>query len=299
MEFSRFSTRFAIPLLFVFLWSTGFIGAKYGLPYAEPFTFLFVRMTIAASLLFVIAHIFKEPWPLRLIDYGHVAIVGVLIHGVYLGGVFFAISIGIDAGLSALIVSLQPLVTVLLAARFLSEKITSMTITGIALGLAGVLMVVFDDGIGSTHTVPAGLIACVFSLLAISIGTVYQKRYCGNVALLPGVCIQFTANAVFLVLLANYYETMKINWTADFIFALSWLVLVLSLGAVLLLMWLIQRGNAGQVASLFYLVPPFAAVEAWWLFDETLSGVALVGMALCVAGVAVVVRVPAKSKPMK
>ncbi len=293
MALSSISIRFLVPLLFVFLWSTGFIGAKYGLPYAEPFTFLFVRMAIASSLLFIIAQVLREPWPTRLADYGHVAVVGILIHGVYLGGVFYAISIGLNAGISALIVSLQPLITVILAAWFLAESITPLKIAGITAGLAGVLIVVFDRGLNFSNTVPAGLTACVFSLLAISAGTVYQKRYCGSVALLPAVCIQFTANTVLLVILATQLETMQIHWTGDFLFALAWLVVVLSLGAVLLLMWLIQRGNAGQVASLFYLVPPFAAVEAWLLFDESLSRVALAGMAMCVVGVAMVVRATA------
>ncbi|MEM7257421.1 MAG: DMT family transporter [Pseudomonadota bacterium] len=292
MATNSLTTRYLIPLLFVFLWSTGFIGAKYGLPYAEPFTFLFVRMAIAASLLFTIALFLRVPWPEKLLDYGHVSVVGILIHGVYLGGVFYAISIGIDAGLSALIVSLQPLVTVILAAWWLSESVTGLKIAGIVAGLIGVLMVVFDGGLTFKHTVPAGLLACVFSLLAISVGTVYQKRFCSNIALLPAVCIQFTANTVFLLIPAYHLETMQIAWAGDFIFALSWLILALSLGAVLLLMWLIQRGNAGEVASLFYLVPPFAALEAWLLFNETLSGVALVGMAFCVVGVALVVRTP-------
>lgn len=253
-------------------------------------------MAIAATLLFFIALIIREPWPHRLFDYFHIAVVGILIHGVYLGGVFYAISVGVNAGLSALIVSLQPLVTVLLAALFLAESVTVPKLTGIALGLAGVSMVIFDDGLNLSHIVPLGIAACIVSLLAISTGTVYQKRFCSDIALLPSVCVQFTANTIFMLSLAYPFETMQIIWTPDFVFALSWLVLVLSLGAVLLLMWLIKRGDAGRVASLFYLVPPFAAVEAWWLFNETLSEIALFGMALCVVGVAVVIRSPATAK---
>ncbi len=290
MPSDTLSTKFLIPLLFVFLWSTGFIGAKFGLPYAEPFTFLFVRMVIAASLLFLIALVMREPWPVRLRDYANVSLVGVLIHGVYLGGVFFAISKGVDAGLSALIVSLQPLVTVILAALFLTEPVTKWKSAGIAAGFLGVLMVVFGRGTNTTGAIPLGLLFCVFSLLGISIGTIYQKRYCTGIALLPGVCIQYTANVLFLLVICLQFETMQIQWTGNFIFALTWLVIVLSLGAVLLLMWLIQRGNAGQVASLFYLVPPFAAVEAWLLFNEQMSAVSVVGMLFCVAGVAMVLR---------
>lgn len=282
-----------IPLLFVFLWSTGFIGAKYGLPYAEPFTFLFVRMVIAAGLLYSMVLVLREPWPARFRDYAHAALVGVLIHGVYLGGVFYAISIGVNAGTSALVVSLQPLLTVALAAVFLNEKITIPKICGIVAGLAGVILVVSDRASGAGQIIPVGLMFCVFSLLGISIGTIYQKRYCTGIALLPGVCIQYTANCIFLLIIATRFETMQIQWNSEFIFAMSWLVLALSLGAVFLLMWLIKRGDAGQVASLFYLVPPFTAIEAWLLFGETLSWVAVVGMFLCALGVSLVIREPA------
>ena len=290
MTSNSVSTRYLIPLLFVFLWSTGFIGAKYGLPYAEPFTFLFVRMLIAASLLYIIAIVLRQQWPVNLRDYFNVGLVGVLIHGVYLGGVFFAISRGVDAGLSALIVSLQPLVTVILAAAFLSEPVTRWKTAGIVAGFAGVLLVLTGTGLRADGAEPVGLLFCVFSLLGISIGTIYQKRYCTGIALLPGVCTQYTANVLFLLVLCLAFESMQIQWTGDFIFALSWLIIVLSLGAVLLLMWLIQRGDAGQVASLFYLVPPFAAAEAWLLFNEQMSGLAIAGMLLCVAGVAMVLK---------
>jgi len=142
MRLSNIATNFLIPLLFVFLWSTGFIGAKYGLPYAEPFTFLFVRMVIAAALLYVITLYTGVPWPTRGKDYLHMAVVGMLIHGIYLGGVFFAISRGMDAGISALIVSLQPLATVALAAVFLGESLNRYKISGVLIGLVGVVMVI-------------------------------------------------------------------------------------------------------------------------------------------------------------
>ena len=290
MQLSTIATNFLIPLLFVFLWSTGFIGAKYGLPYAEPFTFLFVRMVIASALLYLIALHTRVPWPTRISDYGHMAIVGMLIHGIYLGGVFFAISRGMDAGISALIVSLQPLVTVALAAVFLSEPLNRYKVLGVIIGLVGVVMVITARGIGSEKILPVGLISCSLSLFGIASGTIYQKKFCHNFSLLPAVCVQYVA-ATFLLLPGAYYlETMQIEWNSHFIFALAWLVLVLSLGAVILLMQLIQRGNASQVASLFYLVPPFTAVEAWLLFNEQLSKIAVLGIALCVIGVALVVR---------
>lgn len=290
MQHTKFFNAVLIPLLFVFLWSTGFISAKFGLPYAEPFTFLFIRMLIASALLFVATFFIKSLWPARLIDYLHVAIVGVLIHGVYLGGVFFAISRGLDAGISALIVSLQPLLTVMLAITYLNETLNRKKTIGIALGLVGVVVVISARGVGTDQIIPTGLLFCTFSLIGISAGTIYQKKFCGNLGLLPAVCIQYVATALFLLPIVLTFETMKIDWDIHFIFALSWLVLVLSLGAVILLMVLIERGDASQVAGLFYLVPPFTAVEAWLLFNEQLSAIAIAGIGLCVWGVALVIR---------
>jgi len=279
-----------IPLTFVFLWSTGFVGAKYGLPYAEPFTFLLVRMIIAAALLAVIILFTTQRWPTRKDQILHSMVVGVLIHGLYLGGVFFAISRGMGAGMSALIVGLQPLVTLLLASRFLDETINRRKVLGIALGIFGVALVVISQNPQTSMLVPIGILACVVALFGISVGTVYQKRYCADIDLLPSVCLQYIGNAMLLFVLTVSFETMSIQWTGEFIFAMAWLVVVLSLGAVLLLMWLIQRGDSGEVASLFYLVPPFTAIEAWLLFGESMSVPALVGFAMCVAGVALVVR---------
>lgn len=290
MPANRLSSSLLVPLLFVFLWSTGFIGAKYGLPYAEPVTFLLIRMIIAATLIYALIVVTRTDWPVELMTYIHVSIVGILIHGVYLGGVFFAISRGLDAGISALIVSLQPLATVILAVAFLNESLDLRKMTGIAFGLIGVLTVVLSSGISTGNLVPVGLLFCVFSLIGISVGTIYQKKYCSNVSLLPAVFIQYIANAIFLLPVAVRFETMVIDWSIHFIFALAWLVLVLSLGAVVLLMWLIRRGDASQVASLFYLVPPFAAIEAWLLFDEQLTVTGILGIALCVFGVALVIR---------
>jgi len=294
MPDNTLSTRVLFPLLFVFLWSTGFIGAKYGLPYVEPFTFLLVRMVIVAFLMLIIAFAFRARWPTRPALYVHASVVGVLIHGIYLGGVFFAISRGLDAGISALIVSLQPLLTVVLSVAFLAEASSARKNTGILLGLIGVLMVIVSGIVttgepAATQGITAtGIATCVIGLVSISVGTVYQKRYCSDMDLLTGACIQYLAVSVFLLGMALRFETMQILWTPQLIFALAWLVLALSCGAVLLLMWLLQRGDAGSVASLFYLVPPFTAIEAWLLFDEQLGWIAWTGMAICALGVALV-----------
>ena len=282
--------RYCIPLLFVALWSTGFIGAKFGLPAAEPFTFLGVRMLAALAILLALVPFFRLDWPSRARDYLHIAVVGILIHGIYLGGVFSAIYRGVDSGLSAVIVGLQPLVTVLLATLWLGERMGLLKILGLLTGFVGITLVIAERGIGIDGIDAVGFSLCLASLLAISVGTVYQKHFCATFDLLPGVLVQYVAAGIFYWILAFLLEQRDIYWTPRFLFALGWLVLVLSLGAVFLLMWLIRNGEAGRVASLFYLVPPFVAVEAWMLFDERLSLLSIGGIALCVLGVALVMR---------
>lgn len=288
-----------IPLLFVFLWSTGFIGAKLGLPYADPLTFLFIRMWMAATLFYIAVSFSRSRWSLTPREMFHASIVGMLFHALYLGGVFVAISLGTDAGFSALIVSMQPLLTVLLAYLFLGEHMNAGKLTGIGLGLAGACLVIVSNESYQpaapavaifSDVAQAGLALCLCALLAISVGTIYQKKFCANVDLLPSGCIQYVAAATLLLPMAATTEPMTVVWHSKFAFALLWLVLALSLGAVLLLMLLIRRNNAGNVASLFYLVPPFTAVEAWLLFGETVSAVDIVGIALIVAGLALVLR---------
>ncbi len=287
-------SRYFIPLLFVALWSTGFVGAKFGLPAAEPFTFLGVRMLLAVTAVGILIPFFRVSWPKRVVDYLHISVVGILIHGIYLGGVFSAIYRGVDSGLSAVVVGLQPLVTVLLSAVWLGERLGPVKLIGTLVGFAGILVVIGDRGIGIDGVNGAGLLFCVASLIAISVGTIYQKRHGTGFDLLAGVFVQYVAAGLFYWAMAFAFEQRDILWTPRFIFALGWLVLVLSLGAVLLLMWLIRHGEAGRVASLFYLVPPFVAVEAWLLFDEQLSMIAIGGIGLCVFGVAMVMRAPAK-----
>lgn len=290
----RLFIRYFVPLLFVSLWSTGFIGAKFGLPAAEPFTFLGVRMLAAVFLLTILVPFLPARWPRRIMDYVHIAVVGLLIHGIYLGGVFSAIYRGVDSGLSAVIVGLQPLVTVLLSTLWLGERLGLVKMLGTLTGFLGITIIVGDRGIGIDGIDALGFWLCVASLFAISTGTIYQKRFCAQFDLLPGVLVQYLAAGMFYWLLAFLLEQRDILWTPRFLFALGWLVLVLSLGAVFLLMWLIRNGEAGRVASLFYLVPPFVAVEAWLLFDERLSWASIAGILLCVTGVAIVMRTPEK-----
>ncbi|GJL83438.1 MAG: hypothetical protein DHS20C01_30720 [marine bacterium B5-7] len=284
--------RFA-PTLFVVLWSTGFVGAKFGLPYAEPATFLLIRFIIVAAILVVIVLWLRLPLPRRAIEYFHLSVTGILVHGVYLGGVFAAIHFGLNAGISALIVGTQPLLTAVMVGPLLGERISARQWLGFFAGVVGVFLVV-QGKISSDGQQILGVSFCVAALIAISIGTVYQKRFCAAMDLRTGTLIQFVAAGIFIAIFAGIYETGAIEWDPRFIFALAWLCIVLSIGAITLLMWLIRQGAASHVASLFYLVPPLVAFEAWILFDETLDSSAMAGMVLCALGVWLVLR---KSTP--
>ncbi|MHB8666305.1 MAG: DMT family transporter [Burkholderiales bacterium] len=278
----------AMPGLFVLLWSTGFISAKYGLPYAEPLTFLLLRFVMVVALMLPLALVMRAAWPGTLSQIGHVAVVGVLMQGGYLGGVFCSIHLGMSAGVSALIVGLQPILTAFASAPLFGEKLRARQWAGLLLGFGGVLLVVLGRA-ELTGITPATLALSLLALVSITAGTLYQKRYCGAVDLRTGSVIQFCAAGLVLLPLALAFETMRVHWTAAFIFTLAWLVLVLSIGAISLLYILIRSGAATRVASLFYLVPPATALMAYFIFGETLGAAAVMGMALAAIGVALVV----------
>lgn len=254
-------------------------------PHAEPLTFLTLRFGLAAALLVLVSLASRAPWPKRLTEIGHFAVAGLLVYGVYLGGVFLGISMGVEAGVSALIVGLQPLLTAALAAMLLGERVIPRQWLGLALGLFGVTLVLAGKIGQAPGSLPGG-IACAATLVGITVGTLYQKRFCANMDLRTGSVVQFVAAGAATAPLAFWFEHMQIQWHPDFVFALLWLLLVLSLGAVSLLYLLIRRGGASEVASLFFLVPPCTALIAWPLFHETLGPVALAGMAITAIGVA-------------
>jgi drug/metabolite transporter (DMT)-like permease len=270
------------PALFVVLWSTGFIAAKYGIPYAPPLTFLLLRFALVAALMTIVALALRAPWPTRH-EVLHLAVAATLVHGAYLGGVWIAIKGGMAAGTSAMLVGLQPLLTVLLARAWLGERVLPRQWLGLALGLAGVFLVVRHKVSFSGDA--SGLLPSLVALVGISVGTLYQKRHCAHVDLRSGAVVQFTACTLLFVPLA-LLEHEPVQWTGPFWFALLWSVLVLSVGAISLLYWLLRHGGAADVARLFYLVPPVTALMAFVLFGETLDALALVGMALIAAGVA-------------
>jgi len=280
------------PLLFVFLWSTGFIGAKYGLPYAEPLSFLFVRYLAVISLMTVIALLTRAPWPKAPMQWVHIGISGLLVHAVYLGGVFIAIKQGLPAGITSLVVGMQPLLTALGAGWLLGERVVGRQWLGLALGFVGVALVV-SGKFGDTAALGPMLVPALCALLGITVGTLYQKRYCARFDLRTGSVIQFVPTALATLPVILLFDGFHVDWTGDFIFALAWLVLVLSIGAISLLNLLIRSGSAVNVASLFYLTPLSTALIAFLMFDEKLGWLAVLGMGLAVSGVYLVAR-PAK-----
>jgi drug/metabolite transporter (DMT)-like permease len=277
----------AAPALFVALWSTGFIGTKYALEGAEPLTMQTLRMTLVVILLTLLALATRPTFPDRT-GIAHSIIASILVHGFYLGGTAVAIAHSVPAGLSALIPGLQPVLTSTLANRFLGERVTPMQWLGLLLGLSGVMLVLHNRSFEGQSLI--GWAASGVSLVSITIGTLYQKRFCSHIDWRAGNLIQFIAVTVFFALGAVMFETRAVNWTPTFVAATAWLSVVLSVGSIGVLYWLIRHSAATQVASLFYLVPGVTALMAFALFDERLDALSMVGMLVCAAGVVLVNR---------
>jgi drug/metabolite transporter (DMT)-like permease len=278
----------AAPVLFVVLWSTGFIGARYGLPYVEPLTFLAVRMIFVVAILGAISLIVGARWPNRY-EIANSFVAGSMVHGLYLGGVFIAIGEGVPAGISALITGLQPILTSTIANRFMGERVTPLQWLGLALGLVGVALVLHDRAIvvaGSTLGWTANFVA----LFGITLGTLYQKRFCGTIDWRTGNLMQYVAAGTLFWIGAFAFETRVVHWSGELVFAIAWLVLVLSIAAIGLMYWLIRRAAATSFASLFYLVPAVTALFAYLLFGEKLDALSMAGMVVCAAGVFIVSR---------
>jgi drug/metabolite transporter (DMT)-like permease len=279
------------PLLFVLIWSTGFIVAKFGLPYAPPLTFLLLRYGGVLVLLLPTLLLVRAPWPQG--KAAHIALAGVLVQAGYLSGVWSAIKLGMPAGLAALIVGLQPVLTAF-SARWVGERVGMRQWTGLMLGLAGVTLVV-KDKLTFNGASTSGVLLCAMALLSITAGTLYQKRFCPKFDLRSGALIQFAASALVTLPLAWWFEGLglglhTVQWTPQFIAALGWAVLALSIGAMFLLYALIRKNAATHLSSLMYLTPAVTALMAWWLFDESFTLAGALGIFLAAAGVAFVVR---------
>jgi drug/metabolite transporter (DMT)-like permease len=285
-NFEDFAAR-AAPSIFVVLWSTGFIGTKYVLQSAEPLTYLTIRMALVVVLMAVIVAIARPQWPDRA-GVAHSIVAGLLVHGFYLGGTAVAIAHSIPAGLSALIPGLQPILTSTLANRWLGERVTPLQWTGLLLGLAGVVLILHERPMSGEAC--WGWLASGVSLVSITLGTLYQRRYCGRIDWRSGNLVQYIAVTVFFAAGAWLFESNVVHWSGEFVLATVWLAVMLSIGSIGLLYWLIRRSAATAVASLFYLVPAVTAVMAYVLFDEQLDTVAIIGMVACAAAVFLVNR---------
>jgi drug/metabolite transporter (DMT)-like permease len=278
------------PVTFVLLWSTGFIVARYATDDAGPLTFLTIRLALSSLILVVVAAVMSAP----AIDRGQVVwagIVGVGLHAVYLGGVFVAIGWGLPSGVSALIGGLHPVVTTIAARFALDERLRPMQWVGVGLGFAGVVAVVVDRLSAGVSGITAGaLAAMVISVAGISSGTVVQRARGTTMPLLRGTAVQYAVSAAVLLPAALVWERFDAQFTWRFVLSLAWAVLVLSLAAVLLMLWLLQRQAAASVSSLFFLTPALSTLEAAILFGERLGPLALVGLAAALTGVALTTR---------
>jgi len=280
--------RLAAPVLFVFLWSTGFIGAKFGLPHAEPMTFVALRFGIVTGLVTLWALAIRAKWPPPQLVL-HTALIGVLMHAGFMGTTFVAISLGVEAGTAALIAALQPILSALLAHSVLGEKTRPSQWVGLCLGVVGVLLVVGNKltaGLGAA----SGYGLCVVALASLSFGTIWQKKYGSEVPATSGYVIQYAAATAVTLGLALTFETMRIDWSLDFAIALTWLVLAISIGAIVLLYGMLRTGAASRVSSLFFLTPASTALIGWAMFGEQLSVLALLGVAVAAAGVYIAAR---------
>jgi drug/metabolite transporter (DMT)-like permease len=278
----------AAPALFVALWASGFVVARLAMPHAPPLGFLSVRFLVTLLVLAPLIAIARARWPDRRTA-AHLAVAGLLIHAGYLSGVWVAVKLGMSAGVSALIVNLQPVLTAAWVATASGERVRGRQWTGLVLGFGGVAMVVAHR-IGVEGLAPASVALCVGALASITAGTHYQRRHAPSFDLRTGSFVQYAAALVAVGPLAMLLEDGRFDPVAPVFVALAWSVLALSIGAVFLMYLLIRRGSATRVASLFYLVPPVTALQAWLLFGEPFGALAALGMVLTAIGVALVVR---------
>ncbi|EJU9787439.1 TPA: DMT family transporter [Vibrio vulnificus] len=282
----------SIPFLFVLLWASGFVGARLGLQYAEPATLLAIRMLANIALFLLLIVLLRRRVPTGA-AFWHSCVVGLSIHGFYLGGTYWAISLGMPAGLSSLLVGIQPILTALILVVTVQERFRFSQWLGLALGLLGISLVLSGkmDWQTEAHKTLA-ITLCLIALVGITLGTLYQKRFCHGVDMVGGAMVQYLAATCLFLPFAWQFETMQVQWTTTFILTLVWLVVVLSCAAILLLLYMVKNGAASSVASVFYLVPPVTALQAWLMFGESFDAKAMVGFLLAAVAVYLVVRKP-------
>ncbi|KTD30428.1 DMT family transporter [Legionella maceachernii] len=279
--------HFFMPLIFITLYGSGFVGAKLGLPYSEPLTFLTWRFACTTVLLFFIALLLRVPWPRSLEEVAHIMVAGLLMLGVFSTGVFVAIYLGISPAISALIIALQPILVALGAAFILKERIQLQQSIGFLLGFLGVFLVISHQ-LTLNHANVVGIAMSFLGLFGLAAGNLYQKRFCAHMNLLSGGLLQSLAAGISTLIGAILFESMQIDWTNQFIFALGWMSVVVSIGALSILYLLIRHGAILKVASLFYLVPVSTAVIAFFVYKEAIDGFGLVGIVVIAFGIMLV-----------
>ncbi len=284
----------AMPLVFTFLWSTGWVVAGYSARYADALTFLFVRFTLAALLLAGLALASGAPWPRGRRAVIDIAITGMLLHGLYLAGVWWAVRHGLPAGISGLIAGLQPILTALFAPVILGERISGVRWLGIACGFLGIALVLEPQ---LANVPPAALLGVLLPMLinvagmfAVTLGSFYQKARVISGDLRTMTAIQYVAAALVVLPLALAFEPMRIEWNLTMALVLAWSVIVLSIGGIWLYLLMIRKGEVSRIVTFLYLVPALVAVEAWLLFGEKLTPLQVAGMAVTVLGVALASR---------
>lgn len=277
----------AAPIVFVFLWSTGYVGARFGLPYADPLTFTAVRFAIVIVLLALLVAVRGHGLPRKPLMVLHLAVSGILIHACFVGGVYYAIDAGVDISIAALIAGTQPLLTAFVAVSLMRESLRSIQWTGFVIGFAGLALVVFKS-VATDALSWTGLGACFLALVGITFGTLYQKRFVVGVDLIAGSLVQFCAALIPCALWAVLFEDGRIEWNITVVATLAWLCIAMSIGAISILLVLIRNGAAARVSSLFYLVPPVTAVQGYLLFGERLTPVQIAGIVLAASGVALI-----------
>lgn len=280
---------FALPLLFILMWSSGYVVGKIALPYAGPFTLLFLRFGTAALILLLVALLTRAPWPSGWKQYAHLVVVGLLIQALQFSSLYTGLRLGVTAGAAALIVGTMPLFTALGASAFLGERVSARQWCGLVGGLLGVVLVVFDK-VGAGSAAWAGYGALVLALAGITLGTLYQKKYCSGMDLRSGGCVQLGVASLVALALSLWVEGFQVRWTPTLLLASGWLSIVNSIGAISLLFFMMRKGEASKVASLFYLIPGVTALLGFALLGETMSVLALAGFVVTAGAVYVCTR---------
>jgi drug/metabolite transporter (DMT)-like permease len=280
----------AAPWIFIVIWSSGFVVAKFAFADADALYFLAIRLILASLILFILTLALRQPMRLSRSDIKASLLIGLALHGLYLAGVWYAVELGAPAGLSSVITSMQPIIVSLLAVQILSEPLTRKQLSGLFFGLAGVFLVVLPKLSGSDGFTAESLAFLFMALAGSTIATLLQKKIGHSIPLMMGTTYQFAIAGIVLLIVSILRGKTSIELTHTTVWTMAWAVLVTSIAAVLLLLWLLNKGSAAKVSSLLYLVPPMAVVQAFVLFDEKVSAVGIIGIAMTAMGVALVIR---------